>query len=70
MKLGEINHLKEKDKHYKFLKQASKERIDQDRLPPTEDASTEHAYRIHHQLITFKKHIMNSVSYSQSLLQS
>ena len=44
----------EGERHSKFLKQASRGKIDPDRLPPTEDASTEHALRVHHQLITWK----------------
>ena len=48
------NKTLEGEQHIKFLKQANRGKIDPDRLPPTEDASTQHALRVHHQLVTWK----------------
>ena len=38
----------------KFQKQASKGKVDPDRLPPTENATQQHALRAHHQIICWK----------------
>ena len=40
----------EKARFLKFQKQAVKGKIDPDRLPPTEDAATQHALRVHLQI--------------------
>ena len=40
----------EKARFLKFPKQAAKSKIVPDRLPPTEDAATQHALRVHLQI--------------------
>ena len=40
------NKTLEGERHIRFLKQANRGKIDPDRLPPTEDATTQHALRV------------------------
>ena len=44
----------QKARYSKFQKQAATGRIDPDRLPPTENSTTQHSLRVHHQLVTWK----------------
>ena len=50
----------DKARYVKFQKQASKGKIDPDRLPPTEDATLQHSLRVYLQIIIWK-HLNTSV---------
>ena len=45
-----LNHMR----FLKFQKQASKGKVDPDRLPPTENATQQHALRAHHEITCWK----------------
>lgn len=44
----------ERARYLKFQKQAAKGKIDPDRLPPTENATTQHSLRVHLQVVVWK----------------
>ena len=44
----------QKARYSKFQKQAATGRIDPDRLPPTENSTTQHSLRVHQQIVTWK----------------
>ena len=50
----ECNQTLERERHTRFLKQACRGKIYPDKLSPTDDACTQHALRVHHQLVTWK----------------
>ena len=50
----------EQARYTKFMKQASKGKIDPDRLPPTDDATIQHSLRVHLQIAVWK-HLDTSI---------
>ena len=50
----------ERARYLKFQKQAAKGKIDPDRLPPTENATTQHSLRVHLQVVVWK-HLNTSI---------
>ena len=50
----------EKARYLKFQKQATKGKIDPDRLPPTENATAQHSLRVHLQVVVWK-HLNTSI---------